>query len=84
MYSMDGKYYFKRLEGELDDTDFEALGAPHHLLHAFHLEIRDTDGEGIQGTDFDLPESFFTGFQELRENLVSLTGSDIFQQIVKA
>ena len=64
MSSMDGKYYLKRLEGELDEVDIEALGAPHHLLHAFHLEIRDKNGEGIQGTDFDLPMDFRRLFPE--------------------
>lgn len=84
MYSLEGEYYLKRLEGELDEADIEALGSPHHLLHAFHLEIRDQDGEGIAATDFDLPDPFFNGFPELRESLVSLPASNIFQQLANA
>ena len=53
-----GRYYLKRLQGELGAADFDALGAPHHLLHAVSLTILDTGGAGISGTDCDLPEGF--------------------------
>lgn len=53
-----GRYYLKRLQGELAAEDFDALGAPHQLLHAVSLTIRDAGGAGISGTDYDLPEGF--------------------------
>lgn len=54
----EGHYYLKRLQGELAPEDIAALGAPHQLLHAVALEIRGTDGAGIAGMDFNLPEGF--------------------------
>jgi hypothetical protein len=48
----------------LTAEDVAALGAPHQLLHAVRLEIRDKDGAGISGTDFDLPEGFRRYFPE--------------------
>jgi 23S rRNA pseudouridine1911/1915/1917 synthase len=80
-YSLEGRYYLKRLEAGLDAADLEALGAPHHLLHAFHLEIRTADGAGIEGTDFDLPEPFFTGFPEFRDGIASLPDGGDFQRM---
>ena len=81
VYSLDGHYYLKRLEGELSPHDLEALGAPHQLLHAFHLEIRTEDGGGIQGTDFDLPETFFDLFPKLEEAVSSLPQSESFRSL---
>jgi RluA family pseudouridine synthase len=66
MYSREGRYYLERLGRELDATDEAALGAPHQLLHAFALEIRDAEGNGITGRDPELPEGFaryFPGFR---------------------
>lgn len=39
IYSHDGRFYLKRLQQDLDEQDWAALGAPHHLLHAFQLEV---------------------------------------------
>jgi 23S rRNA pseudouridine1911/1915/1917 synthase len=65
VYSLEGRYYLKRLEGELDAEDLTALGASHHLLHAVSLELRDAEGFGIRGTDPDLPEGFQRRFPGL-------------------
>jgi 23S rRNA pseudouridine1911/1915/1917 synthase len=80
MYSLDGRYYLKRLESELDASDLEVLGAPHQLLHAFHLEIQAEDGLGIQGTDFELPEHFFSMFPSLQRELPSLLNDKALQR----
>lgn len=58
VYAHDGRYYLKRLEGELESDDLAVLESPHQLLHAVQLEIRDALGEGIRGMDLDLPEGF--------------------------
>lgn len=71
VYAHEGRYYLKRIGGELDDADFAALGARHQLLHAVRLEIRDKDGAGISGIDLDLPVEFLRYFPEA----VMLAGS---------
>lgn len=65
VYSHDGCYYLKRLNGELTDADVAVLGAPHQLLHAVALDIRDAEGCGISGTDLDLPVGFRKWFPDL-------------------
>jgi hypothetical protein len=62
---LDGRHYLKRLEKELDEADYAALGASHQLLHAVHLEIRNQTGEGIVGTDSEVPEDFRKLFPDL-------------------
>lgn len=64
VYSHDGRYFLKRIAEGLSEEDYAALGTRHQLLHAFRLEIRDKDGAGIVGTDFDLPEGFGRYFPE--------------------
>jgi 23S rRNA pseudouridine1911/1915/1917 synthase len=71
MYGLGGRYYLKRLEGELDADDLSALQAPHQLLHALSLEIRDAEGRGIAGSDFDLPEGFRRFFPEATEEFLT-------------
>lgn len=39
IYSHDGCFYLKRLQQSLDDNDLAALGADHHLLHAFEITL---------------------------------------------
>lgn len=39
IYSLEGAYFLKRLEQELEVGDFEALGANHHLLHCWYTAI---------------------------------------------
>jgi 23S rRNA pseudouridine1911/1915/1917 synthase len=67
VYSLGGRYYLERLAAELDEAAVSALQAPHQLLHAVSLEIRDAEGNGITGTDFDLPEGFRRFFPEITE-----------------
>jgi RluA family pseudouridine synthase len=62
VYHHDGRYYLKRLDAELTAEDLEALGAPHQLLHAVSLEIRDAEGVVINGSDTDMPEGFMRYF----------------------
>jgi 23S rRNA pseudouridine1911/1915/1917 synthase len=77
VYGLDGsgRYYLKRLEGDLTSEDIAALGAPHQLLHAVRLEIRDESGAGISATDFDLPEGFRRRFPDLTEEWLTRTRS---------
>jgi 23S rRNA pseudouridine1911/1915/1917 synthase len=67
VYSLDGRYYLKRLEGELDADDIAALQAPHHLLHAVSLDVRDAQGAGIAGIDTFLPDGFLKFFPNALE-----------------
>lgn len=40
LYSFDGKYYLKRCNNEeLTDDDYKELGAKHHLLHSYALNL---------------------------------------------
>lgn len=64
IYGHGGRFYLKRLHGELDADDLSVLGAPHQLLHAAALAIRDTEDKGIEGVDLDLPEGFPRYFPE--------------------
>jgi 23S rRNA pseudouridine1911/1915/1917 synthase len=63
----EGLYYLKRLQGELAAEDFDALGAPHQLLHAVSLSIRDAGGAGITGMDFGLPDGIRARFPDVSE-----------------
>ena len=40
IYSCDGHYYLTRMKRQLNDDDYAALGASHHLLHAWAVELR--------------------------------------------
>lgn len=62
VYGHDGRYYLKRLQGELTEEDVAALGAPHQLLHAVSLTIRTESGTGISGIDARLPDGFAATF----------------------
>ena len=47
LYDFDGKYYLKRFNNEeLTDQDYKELGAKHHLLHAYALNLELPD-EGL-------------------------------------
>ncbi len=46
IYGHQGYYYLKRIEQGLDDTDFERLGSPYHLLQAVELTL-DIDGQVV-------------------------------------
>lgn len=39
IYSHDGHFYLKRLQQPLAAEDWQVLGAEHHLLHAFEVEL---------------------------------------------
>ena len=62
IYSEQGWAYLKQLGQELTEEDFTLLGAKHHLLHAFHLRIRDKDGREISAWDWDLGKDFSKNF----------------------
>jgi len=40
IYSYNGHYYLKRLDGELTEEDYRALGGRQHLLHAWGVNLR--------------------------------------------
>ena len=47
LYSFDGKYYLKRFnDEELTENDYKILGAQHHLLHAYALNL-ELPNEGL-------------------------------------
>lgn len=46
IYGHQGCYYLKRIQQGLDDTDFEKLGSPYHLLQAVELTL-DIDGQMV-------------------------------------
>ena len=82
VYSMDGYYYLKRLDGELDVSDIAALQAPHHLLHALLLDVRDAEGAGIKGIDANLPEGFMRFFPGLNaEKLTNILNQNFFEEM---
>ncbi len=83
IYREEGRFYLKRLQGEIDARDLAELGAPHHLLHAFHLEIRAGDGSGIRGTDAELPLPFLELFSELSGMLPNLENGSAFRSLVE-
>jgi 23S rRNA-/tRNA-specific pseudouridylate synthase len=58
IYSLDGAAYLKQLDGELDEEDYRALGARHHLLHAFHLRLEKTGGASLSAWDWDFGPEF--------------------------
>jgi len=81
MYSLEGQYYLKRLEAELEASDLETLGAPHQLLHAFHLEIRTEDDSGLVGTDYEIPEHFYAFFPNLIKQACQIPDCEAYQSL---
>ncbi|WP_430460236.1 RluA family pseudouridine synthase [Thalassolituus sp. LLYu03] len=57
IYSHDGRFYLKRLQQDLAASDIAALGATHHLLHAWRVEV-DCGYEQTVITDDDYPAEF--------------------------
>jgi len=69
IYNHGGRYYLKRLTGELTAEDYQELGAPRHLLHAFYhgYPQKDASGQIVSCTgfwDFHLDDSFLTWFDQ--------------------
>jgi 23S rRNA pseudouridine1911/1915/1917 synthase len=62
IYSGDGQAYLKRLEAELDEEDYAALGAKRHLLHAFYLRIKTPDHEIHEAWDWEPGPEFLQNF----------------------
>jgi hypothetical protein len=60
IYSLDGKFYVRRLKRELYQIEFEELGAQHHLLHCFFTGLKDNGQGQIFQEDWDL-DAEFTG-----------------------
>ncbi len=84
IYGCDGRFYLKRMSTPLTSADLEALGAPHHLLHALHLDIRDENGMGITGTDFEVPAAFLRAFPEWPDLAPSLPESLAWRELLDA
>lgn len=57
IYSHNGHYYLQRLERELNAEDIAALGAEHHLLHAYSLTLN-TKHEVLTLVDNDYPSAW--------------------------
>ncbi|MBW8887725.1 MAG: RluA family pseudouridine synthase [Fibrobacteres bacterium] len=65
IYADGGRAYMKRLDAELDEADYAALGARRHLLHAFCLRIA-TDGKpAMEAWDWDVGAEFAAKFKAL-------------------
>ncbi|MDO6562474.1 RNA pseudouridine synthase [Amphritea sp. 1_MG-2023] len=47
IYAHQGRFYLKRIDQGLDETDFAILGAKHHLLQAAALTL-DIDGQTVE------------------------------------
>lgn len=65
LYADGGRAYLKRLEGELDESDYAVLGARRHLLHAFCLRIAAGDGPAAEAWDWDVGADFARRFKAL-------------------
>lgn len=65
IYADGGRAYLKRLEGELDEADYAALGARNHLLHAFCLRIAAEGEPPREAWDWDVGSEFARRFKAL-------------------
>jgi 23S rRNA pseudouridine1911/1915/1917 synthase len=65
IYADGGRAYLKRLEGELDDGDYAALGARNHLLHSFCLRIAAAGESPREAWDWDVGAEFARKFKAL-------------------
>jgi len=84
IYSHDGHYYLKRLDGELSEEDYLGLGARHHLLHAWSVNLQLPDRPAalyfskLFSTDFrDYLRLFPEWREKAREILEDRTGQVI-------
>lgn len=66
IYSGEGKAYLKRLNAELDEDDYRALGARRHLLHAFCLRIAAAGGPAHEAWDWDVGSEFARVFKAVQ------------------
>ena len=70
IYTQDGRYYLKRLDGPLSDEDFRQLGARYHTLHAWALTLALPDSaqqtcfSRLFSTDFQACLRQFPGWEE--------------------
>lgn len=65
LYADGGRAYLKRLEGELDEGDYAALGARNHLLHSFCLRIAAAGQPPQEAWDWDVGAEFARRFKAL-------------------
>jgi len=63
IYADEGRAYLKRLEADLDESDYSALGAHHHLLHAFCLRIAAGGKPALEAWDWDVGAEFSAKFK---------------------
>jgi 23S rRNA pseudouridine1911/1915/1917 synthase len=63
IYANDGRAYLKRLDTELDESDYAALGARRHLLHAFCLRIALDGKPAMEAWDWDVGAEFAAKFK---------------------
>jgi 23S rRNA-/tRNA-specific pseudouridylate synthase len=66
IYADGGRAYLKRLDSELDEEDYRALGARRHLLHAFCLRISAAGGPAREAWDWDVGTEFATRFKAVQ------------------
>lgn len=64
IYSNNGEFYLKRLDKTLSAADHQKLLTPHHLLHAYEIQLKNNrDVEGLESQeiilrDEDFPEAW--------------------------
>lgn len=63
LYSGDGRAYLKRLDAELDESDYALLGARRHLLHSFCLRIGSDGKPSHEAWDWDVGAEFASKFK---------------------
>ena len=64
IYSQQGRFYLQRLEAALTPEDYAVLGAEHHLLHAFQLNLN-TGKEQVVLQDDLFPAAWQPYLQQL-------------------
>ncbi len=65
LYSFEGKYYLKRFNNEeLTEDDYKELGAQHHLLHAYALNL-ELPNEGLKKLISEYYSEDFKRYMEL-------------------
>jgi 23S rRNA pseudouridine1911/1915/1917 synthase len=65
LYADEGRAYLKRLDTELDEADYAALGARRHLLHSFCLRIAAAGKPASEAWDWDVGAEFAAKFKAL-------------------
>lgn len=75
LYSHGGLYFIKRCEDNLQQSDLEKLGAPHHLLHSWciNLALPDTEAQMIFSHHFSRAfDSYLKKFEDWQPKAIKI------------